>query len=80
MSSLTTETFLFYPLFRIEFNVKKEGWGGGGSRFINFSLGQGDVAHLKPSSKALAVSIGQGLPKNSSKDYLDFCSNKKILL
>nr|CAB3264157.1 unconventional myosin-If [Phallusia mammillata] len=50
---------------RIEFNVKKEGWGGGGTRTINFNIGAGDIAQLKPSGKSLVVSIGQGLPKNS---------------
>jgi len=52
---------------RIEFAVKKEGWGGGGTRILNFSHGQGDTPTLKPSGKALAVSIGVGLPKESSK-------------
>ncbi|OWF39023.1 Unconventional myosin-Ie [Mizuhopecten yessoensis] len=51
----------------LEFPIKKEGWGGGGTRSIRFSkLGQPqDVAVMKPSSKVLNVSIGQGLPKDS---------------
>ncbi|KAK6468129.1 unconventional myosin-If-like [Huso huso] len=50
---------------RIEFKVKKEGWGGGGSRLVLFIRGQGDVAQQKPGGKTLSVSIGDGLPKTS---------------
>ncbi|XP_041086121.1 unconventional myosin-If-like isoform X1 [Polyodon spathula] len=50
---------------RIEFKVKKEGWGGGGSRLVLFTRGQGDVAQQKPGGKTLTVSIGDGLPKTS---------------
>ncbi|KAF5892087.1 unconventional myosin-Ie-like, partial [Clarias magur] len=52
----------------LEFKVKKGGWGpfaSAGSRQIQFQAGQGDNAVLKPSNKALIVSIGPGLPKNS---------------
>ncbi|KAK3098251.1 hypothetical protein FSP39_017626 [Pinctada imbricata] len=51
----------------LEFPVKKEGWGGGGTRTLKFQrLGQPtDVAVLKPSGKTLIVSIGPGLPKDS---------------
>ncbi|KAI8789436.1 unconventional myosin-Ie-like isoform X1 [Biomphalaria glabrata] len=49
----------------MEFQVKKEGWGGGGTRQVRFVRGTGDIALLKPSSKVLTVSIGQGLPKDS---------------
>ncbi|KAI8478266.1 Unconventional myosin-Ie, partial [Branchiostoma belcheri] len=49
----------------IEFTIKKEGWGGGGKRHINFSSGTGDQPTLKASSKVLSVSIGAGLPKSS---------------
>ncbi|KAJ0000657.1 hypothetical protein NQD34_012499 [Periophthalmus magnuspinnatus] len=52
----------------LEFKVKKGGWGpftSGGSRQIQFSLGQGDEAVLKPSGKILHVSIGPGLSKDS---------------
>uniref|UniRef100_A0A673IIH8 Osteoclast-stimulating factor 1 n=1 Tax=Sinocyclocheilus rhinocerous TaxID=307959 RepID=A0A673IIH8_9TELE len=51
----------------LEFKVKKGGWGpfsSAGSRQIQFQMGQGDEAVLKPSSKVLTVSIGPGLPKN----------------
>lgn len=53
--------------FRLEFRVKKEGWGGGGSRVVAFQRGQGDLAQLKPGGKSLNVTIGDGLPKNSSR-------------
>lgn len=54
----------------LEFKVKKGGWGpfsSSGSRQIQFQVGQGDDAVLKPSGKVLQVSIRPGLPKNSSK-------------
>ncbi|TKS65858.1 Unconventional myosin-Ie [Collichthys lucidus] len=52
----------------LEFKVKKGGWGpfsSSGSRQIQFQVGQGNEATLKPSGKVLQVSIGPGLPKNS---------------
>ncbi|XP_045146234.1 unconventional myosin-If [Echinops telfairi] len=49
----------------LQFRVKKEGWGGGGTRSVTFSRGVGDEAVLKASSRALTVSVGDGLPKNS---------------
>lgn len=52
---------------RIEFRVKKEGWGGGGSRLVVFQRGQGDLALFKPAGKTFTVTIGDGLPKSSSK-------------
>lgn len=55
--------------------MKKGGWGpfaSAGSRQIQFQMGQGDDAVLKPSSKALTVSIGPGLPKNASESVLKF--------
>lgn len=62
--------------FRIEFPVKKEGWGGGGSRVIKFHrLPQpSDIATLKPSGKTLNVSIGPGLPKDSRECYISISS------
>ena len=55
---------------RLEFPVKKEGWGGGGTRTVNVVAGPGgDLGMKKPSGKVLNVTIGQGLPKNSSKYY-----------
>ncbi|XP_030640180.1 unconventional myosin-If [Chanos chanos] len=50
---------------RLEFRVKKEGWGGGGSRCVVFQKGQGDMAQIKPGGKTLTVTIGDGLPKTS---------------
>lgn len=61
---------MFFLTSRLEFKVKKGGWGpfsSSGSRQIQFQLGQGDEATLKPTGKVLQVSIGPGLPKNSSK-------------
>ncbi|KAJ6650914.1 hypothetical protein lerEdw1_001910, partial [Lerista edwardsae] len=49
----------------LQFRVKKEGWGGGGTRTVTFLSGQGNVAILKAGGKTLSVSIGSGLPKNS---------------
>lgn len=47
--------------------MKKEGWGGGGTRNVTFVRGQGDVAALKTGGKTLTVSIGDGLPRNASE-------------
>ncbi|KAM3613650.1 uncharacterized protein V6R79_002895 [Siganus canaliculatus] len=63
----------------LEFKVKKGGWGpfnSGGSRQIQFQVGQGDEAVLKPSGKVLHVSMGPGLPKNSRPTRKD---NRKSL-
>uniref|UniRef100_A0A669E158 Osteoclast-stimulating factor 1 n=1 Tax=Oreochromis niloticus TaxID=8128 RepID=A0A669E158_ORENI len=54
---------------RLEFRVKKEGWGGGGTRIVVFQKGPGDLAQLKPGGKTLSVTIGDGLPKSSSSLY-----------
>ncbi|KAJ8278563.1 hypothetical protein GJAV_G00088940 [Gymnothorax javanicus] len=50
---------------RLEFKLKKEGWGGGGMRSVVFQRGQGDQAQLKPGGKSLTVTVGDGLPKTS---------------
>lgn len=52
---------------RLQFRVKKEGWGGGGTRSVTFSRGSGEVAVLKASGRSLTVSVGDGLPKSSSE-------------
>lgn len=72
------------PPPRLEFRVKKEGWGGGSSRLVVFQRGQGDLAQLKPGGKTLSITIGDGLPKNSSKLHdittepgLDYDKNEK---
>lgn len=73
---VNTGSLMNFPLFsfvvllalRLELKLKKENWGpwsAGGSRQVQFSLGQGDMALLKPTSKTLQVSIGPGLPKNT---------------
>uniref|UniRef100_A0A3B5MV32 Osteoclast-stimulating factor 1 n=1 Tax=Xiphophorus couchianus TaxID=32473 RepID=A0A3B5MV32_9TELE len=52
----------------LEFKVKKGRhlFSSSGSRQIQFQAGQGDEVVLKPSGKVLHVSIGPGLPKNST--------------
>jgi len=52
---------------RIEFPVKKEGFGGGGTKISKFVQGVGEIAQLKISGKTMTVAIGPGLAKNSSK-------------
>uniref|UniRef100_A0A8D2QBW6 Myosin IF n=1 Tax=Zonotrichia albicollis TaxID=44394 RepID=A0A8D2QBW6_ZONAL len=52
----------------LQFRVKKEGWGGGGTRNVTFVRGQGDVASLKAGGKTLTVTIGDGLPRNHRGD------------
>uniref|UniRef100_A0A673IJ52 Myosin IEb n=1 Tax=Sinocyclocheilus rhinocerous TaxID=307959 RepID=A0A673IJ52_9TELE len=66
----------------LEFKVKKGGWGpfsSAGSRQIQFQMGQGDEAVLKPSSKVLTVSIGPGLPKNASESVEILSCSKNVL-
>ncbi|KAK2498854.1 hypothetical protein MC885_009537, partial [Smutsia gigantea] len=53
------------PPHRLQFRVKKEGWGGGGTRSVTFSRGSGDVSVLKATGRTLTVSVGDGLPKSS---------------
>ncbi|KAE8631923.1 hypothetical protein XENTR_v10001359 [Xenopus tropicalis] len=49
----------------LQLRVKKEGWGGGGTRNLQFIRGQGEIAVQKAGGKTLVISIGDGLPKNS---------------
>ncbi|KAM6921082.1 unconventional myosin-If [Xenentodon cancila] len=61
---------------RLEFKVKKEGWGGGGSRVVAFQRGEGELAQVKPAGKTLTVTIGDGLPKSSKptrKSAPEYC-------
>ena len=52
----------------ITFSVKKEGWGGGGKKQLAFQkVGQASFPSLKPSGGKMMVSIGAGLPSNTSK-------------
>ncbi|XP_062366384.1 unconventional myosin-If isoform X5 [Cinclus cinclus] len=44
----------------LQFRVKKEGWGGGGTRNVTFIRGQGDVATLKAGGKTLTSPQGRG--------------------
>jgi len=67
---------------RLEFPVKKEGWGGGGNRVVRFQHGTGEIAMLKASGKTLNVSIGPGLPANSSKcmyNLLEYKTKGRLL-
>lgn len=52
---------------RLQFRVKKEGWGGGSTRNVTFSRGTSDLAVLKAGGRTLTISIGDGLPKSTSK-------------
>ena len=60
---------LYYhvSLYSLQFLVKKEGFGGGGSRMLQFHQGQGDHALLKASGRTLNITIGPGLPSSTSK-------------
>ncbi|KFO22994.1 Myosin-If [Fukomys damarensis] len=49
----------------LQFRVKKEGWGGGGTRSVTFARGSSDLAVLKAGGRGLIVSVGDGLPKSS---------------
>ena len=69
-SFLSTPFHHFHPSIRIDFPVKKEGWGGGGTRQIRFLQGQSNEAVLKVSGKALTVSIGSGMARNSRKSNI----------
>lgn len=60
-----------FSLFSLQFVVKKEGFGGGGSRMIQFHQGQSDVAFIKASGRTLNVTIGPGLPSSTSKLQLN---------
>lgn len=56
----------------MEIAVKKEGWGGGGQRFVKIVPGTGDEAVIKPSGKTLTVSIGPGLPSTTSNEKFHY--------
>lgn len=84
LTEVRTEILISNVLPRLEFKVKKGGWGpfgSAGSRQIQFQVGQGDNVVLKPSNKTLIVSVGPGLPKNSSKSFILFvCKRLRVLL
>lgn len=52
----------------MEVSIKKEGWAGGGHRFVKVIAGTGDETTTKVSGKTLIVSIGPGLPNTMSND------------
>ncbi|XP_069597746.1 unconventional myosin-If [Ranitomeya imitator] len=60
----------------LQLRVKKEGWGGGGSRTITFLRGHGDIAQPKPGGKTLSISVGDGLPKNSKPTRKERIQNR----
>ncbi|XP_051495690.1 unconventional myosin-If [Apus apus] len=60
----------------LQFRVKKEGWGGGGTRNVTFIRGQGDMAALKAGGKTLTVSIGDGLPRNAKPTRKEATQNR----
>ncbi|XP_065188525.1 unconventional myosin-If-like [Sycon ciliatum] len=61
----------------ISMTIKKEGWGGGGTRSVIFQRGTGDAALLKPSGKGLAISIGDGLPSNTRPSNKPLASSNR---
>ena len=66
--STDVSSSLNHLVYRLNFTVKKEGFGGGGSRGIKFIKGSvGNFAVAKPSGKTLLVTIGEGLPSNTRK-------------
>ncbi|XP_063311934.1 unconventional myosin-If isoform X1 [Pelobates fuscus] len=62
---ITKSTLSLHFADTLQLRVKKEGWGGGGTRALQITRGQGDIAQLKLGGKTLLISIGDGLPKNS---------------
>lgn len=64
---------------RLEFKVKKEGmFGGGSTKVVNVVNGEGEEAVLKSMGGALTVSIGPGLPKNSTPSA-QIATGKKVV-
>lgn len=54
--------------YSLEYKVKKEGWGSGGTREIHFiQMEYRNKEILKTSGKILNVWIGPGLPCTTSK-------------
>lgn len=55
---------------KLEFKIKKEGWNGGGTRYVNFMLDDSTgspLESLKISGKVLSVTVPRGLPNTSRK-------------
>lgn len=59
--------FISFLNLRLEFKVKKEGFGGGGTKQVKVINGQDNQAVCKVSGKVMTVSIGPGLPKEARK-------------
>ncbi len=60
-------SFLLVCSLSLQFLVKKEGFGGGGTRNLHFHQGQTEYAMLKASGKTLNISIAPGLPSSTRK-------------
>jgi hypothetical protein len=58
----------------MEVTIKKDGWAGGGLRFVKIMPGIGDDHVLKVSGKTLNVAIGLGLPSATSMTF--YCSKR----
>ena len=62
-------TAVFFPIFRVEYIVKK-GTFGGDKRRVHFVSGDGDKMEIKTSgimTPEATFSIGPGLPNTTSK-------------
>ena len=60
--------------------VKKEGWGGGGTRTLSFACsGSSEFSVLAPSSKTLKITICQGLSKET-RTFLMYLSKTRLTL
>lgn len=59
--------FEILSIDRLEFKVKKEGFGGGGTKQVKVMNGQDDRPICKIAGKVMTVCIAAGLPKESSK-------------
>ena len=53
-----THTYNTHTHHSTTFTVKKEGFGGGGSRVLQFQQGHGDTTLMKPSGRSLNVTVG----------------------
>ncbi|KAG8190757.1 hypothetical protein JTE90_024884 [Oedothorax gibbosus] len=61
----------------LEFKVKKEGFGGGGTKQVKVTNGQDERPSCKIAGKVMTVCIAPGLPKESRPGKRDLSSNVK---
>lgn len=68
-----------HNIVSITYTLKKEGFGGGGTRALQFKQvqGVGDFPTIKPSGKSCIITIQPGLPSNTRK-FGRFSSNVKL--